>query len=283
MPWLQNTESGVLWERPTCCTSKLNSRTLTVLGVNVLAFKLWKKIEQSDSFRYAKLKCKQLIGKEPKFKLDTRLAIESYPGWVIVPELIKQDDIVYAIGICDDIGFELAIIARQKVQVFAFDPTPYSVEWIKKQTLPAEFNFNPWAVSDKDGTFYFYPRIKRDGKKSKVMYTFHQQVEARDDGISVEAWTIESMAKKLGHEKIDLLKIDVEGAEYDVIDSIVASALRPKLLLIEFHHRFKGIGKDKTINAVKTLRAAGYLIVNISATGREIAFVHQKALIDAHS
>lgn len=196
----------------------------------------------------------------------------------MVPELLHDNDIVYSVGICNDIAFELGIMQQKDIQVFAFDPTPYSIQWISQQTLPARFNFFPWAAAGTDGTFFLYPLTNKRGKISEEMYTIHNQEEQRNDGISVEAFTIESMAKRLGHEKIDLLKIDIEGAEYDVFDSLLNSSLRPKQILVEFHHRFKDIDKDKTVKAINSLHDNGYLIASISAAGREICFVYKNAL-----
>ena len=240
--------------------------------------KPWYKYTQSNGFRSLKLKLRQLFGIEPKFKQDIDLTTQSYPGWVIVPELLHAGDVVYSVGICNDIAFELGAIKQHDVQLFAFDPTPFSVKWIEEQTLPANFKFFPWAAAGKNGSFYLYPRINKHGKVSEVMYTFHDNEEPRDDGVSVEAYNISSMAEKLGHSKIDLLKIDIEGAEYEVFDSLLSSTLRPRQILVEFHHRFKGIGPAKTVSAIKALRENNYLIAHISATGREMCFVHKDAL-----
>jgi len=218
-----------------------------------LAKNAWKKFEKSDGFRKFKLKFKQLIGKEPKIKTDVKLDTRNYSGWMLVPQLINQGDTVYSIGICDDIAFETEIIQKRNAQIFAFDPTPYSVDWIGQQKLPENFKFFPWAASSQEG-----------------------QDEA--EGVTVDAFTVQSMARKLGHDHIDLLKMDIEGAEYDVIEGLLASKLSPKMLLIEFHHRFKGIGKHKTLNAVRLLRDAGYLVASVSVTGREISFVHQREM-----
>lgn len=243
--------------------------------------KRWKKIEQSDVFRKLKLSLKQIMGKEPKIKLDINLPQEEYFGWQVVPELLRENDIVYSIGICDDIGFETKAIECNDVNIFAFDPTPYSVDWIKSQKLPSSFHFYPWAASASDGNFFLYPRQNKKGKKSKVMYTFHQE-SAANDGVKVQALTIESMMKKLNHDTLDVLKMDIEGAEYDVIDNLMLSSVRPRMLLIEFHHRFKGIGKDKTINTVKLLRENNYLVSSVSATGREMCFVLKTSVHKHH-
>ncbi len=44
-------------------------------------------------------------------------------------------------------------------------------------------------------------------------------------------------------------------------------------LLVEFHHRFPGIGKQRTAATIEYLRTLGYRIFAISETGRELGFV----------
>jgi hypothetical protein len=67
--------------------------------------------------------------------------------------------------------------------------------------------------------------------------------------------------------------MDVEGAEYDVVDDILASGAPVSQLLIEFHHRFAGVGIERTRNAVTALNAAGYRIFFVSASGEEYGFI----------
>ncbi len=82
-----------------------------------------------------------------------------------------------------------------------------------------------------------------------------------------------SVAGKLGHSRIDLLKMDIEGAEYEVLEGLLVSPVKPRQLLIEFHHRFPGIGLKKTVNIIKHLQEVGYKIFAVSETGREVSFV----------
>jgi len=109
------------------------------------------------------------------------------------------------------------------------------------------------------------------------MYTFHQQGGEENQGVKVRALSLSSMLSELGHKRIDVLKMDIEGAEYEVVNCLLKSEIRPKMLLIEFHHRFKGIGKEKTISAVSGLREVGYLLASISSTGREFCFILEAA------
>ena len=101
-----------------------------------------------------------------------------------------------------------------------------------------------------------------------------------DDFIDAPAYTVRSIVETLGHEQVDLLKMDVEGAEDDIIDGLRHSRLPPLQLLVEFHHRFPGIGKERTAQAIDGLRQLGYRIFDISETGREIGFVLDKESIE---
>jgi hypothetical protein len=83
-----------------------------------------------------------------------------------------------------------------------------------------------------------------------------------------------SFLAELQHSRIDLLKMDIEGAEYAVIDDIVASGIIVKQLLVEFHHRWKEVGVSKTKHAVRKLNAAGYRIFAVSPNGEEYGFLN---------
>jgi FkbM family methyltransferase len=238
----------------------------------------WKKIEKSDGFRRAKLFVKRLQGKEPRLQADTLVNLRSYDCWSLCPDLLKSGDIIYSLGVGDTIEFDLELIESLGVAVHAFDPTPHAMKWIETQDLPSRFHFHPWAAAAKDGKLFLYPRIKGDGSKSSIMYTIMEEGQTEAAGVEVPAFTLASMMEKLGHESIDLLKMDIEGAEYGVIDTLLASSVRPAQLLIEFHHRFKEIDMQQTVDAIQSLRTAGYGLTDIAPTGREFSFVKLSAL-----
>jgi hypothetical protein len=63
-----------------------------------------------------------------------------------------------------------------------------------------------------------------------------------------------------GHSRIDLLKMDIEGAEYVVIDEIVGEKIPVRQLLVEFHHRLSSVGTGKTKRALALLEQHGMCI-----------------------
>ena len=67
--------------------------------------------------------------------------------------------------------------------------------------------------------------------------------------------------------------MDIGDAEYEVVEGILAAKHKPKQLLVEFHHRFPQIGKQKTVESLKALREVGYRVAAVSYTGYEVSFV----------
>lgn len=223
-----------------------------------------------------KLFLKRISGKElwlkPEIKVDT---VET-ADWNYIGDRLGPDSIVYSLGVGDSIEFDLDLIDRFGLTVFGFDPTPYAMQWVEDQSLPERFIFKPWAAAAEDGSLRLYRRVNRRGKRAEVMWTADENAGDSDDFMDAPAYTVQTMMDKLDHERVDLLKMDVEGAEYLILDALRSAKNPPEQLLVEFHHRFPGIGKERTAASIEMLRGLGYKIFGISETGREVGFVLER-------
>ena len=85
--------------------------------------------------------------------------------------------------------------------------------------------------------------------------------------------TFSTIISELGHTHIDVLKMDIEGSEFLVIDDILNSDISITQILIEFHGRFIENGVLKTKNAIGSIISHGYLLYNTSISGEEFSFV----------
>jgi len=86
------------------------------------------------------------------------------------------------------------------------------------------------------------------------MFTMMAEDASSENAIEVPAYCISSVASRLGRSRIDLLKMDIEGAEYEVLEGLLDSPIKPNQLLVEFHHRFPAIGLEKTVDMISLLR-----------------------------
>ena len=101
-----------------------------------------------------------------------------------------------------------------------------------------------------------------------------QEAAAKSMSIDAPVHQLQTIMKMLGHDRIDVLKMDIEGAELPVIDSL--SKLRPQIaqLLVEFHHRV-GVATEveATRRAIQQLEEMGFRLFHNSDVGKEFSFL----------
>ena len=135
-----------------------------------------------------------------------------------------------------DTPFSLYLGKKYGSECFAVDPTRKHAAALRKleETVPG-FNFLPVAVGAKTGTTEFF---ESNVNISGSLMSNHRNVR-NDPGVSyqVEVLSINDLLKRVGCRKVALLKLDIEGAEFDLLNSLRREHLRPiAQILVEFHH-----------------------------------------------
>ncbi len=217
-----------------------------------------KVIQKKDFYRYNTIKIKDLI------TLGNKNA-----SWTIANQLIMPNSIVYSLGVGTDLSFDLKLIEKFNVTVHAFDPTPKSISWLNEQLLPDKFHFYPYGIADFCGEIEF----TLPSNSNHVSGSIENHLGSTGKTIQVPVKDLITIMGELNHNHIDILKMDIEGAEYDVIDHIINNKIEVKQLLVEFHHRFPKIGIQKSKKAIRDLKQAGYKIFHISNNGEEYSFI----------
>jgi len=188
-------------------------------------------------------------------------------SWCVCPDGLSASSVVYSFGVGEDVSFDLELIRRFGLRVHAFDPTPRSIEWASRQALPQGFVLHAYGVADFDGIAKFVPPVD----PGHVSHTLLER-ETPWPAIEVPVHRLTTIMKQLGHQRIDLLKMDIEGAEYAVLSDLLASRIPVNQLLVEFHHRWPGVGPERTKQAIRSLNSAGFRIFHVSASGEEYSF-----------
>ena len=180
-------------------------------------------------------------------------AIYSFPGGIrlfvrspggdkgIVNEIFVHKEYTHEIGENDiivDIGAHIgafSVVAGKKAskgKVFSYEPEPSNFQQLKKNVelnnLQNVSIFNMGVLGSK-GTKEFYSSNQHTGGSSVL--------KVPGKKISASFTTIEDIFQENGLEKIDYLKMDVEGAEYDILMKTPSACLaKIAYLALETHN-----------------------------------------------
>ena len=206
----------------------------------------------------------------PQVNVDKRVFGSEYGGHCVALNHLDENSVVYSAGLGLDITFDEELIDEYRLSVHGFDPTPKSIKHLKTHGMPDGFHLHEYGISDKNGSQTFHIPVNPE----HISHSTTNHRNTSTEAIEVAMQTLQTTMEALGHDSIDLLKMDIEGSEYDVIDEICREEIQVRQILIEFHHHFDNIAVSSTKAAVDKLNQHGYKIFNISPDGHEVSFIH---------
>jgi len=143
-------------------------------------------------------------------------------------------------------------------RVFAFEPLPANFRLLERQmTLNSSENLTcfPRAVAGEAGTV----TLSYDARDSfSTSATVFKDTPGQPDSVDVEAVTLHDVFTEYKIERCDLLKMDCEGAEYDILYRCLPEDLRRiDQIAMEVHRGPKG---NENIDALEAFfRSNGFL------------------------
>lgn len=206
-------------------------------------------------------------------------------GYHLPKNFLTADSICYCIGAGDDISFDTELKVMYDANVYIFDPTPVGIDHFQQlkqycrnnQVLTLDDEQEPFTyristeqinaitfvdigVWDERKNMKFYSP-QRENYPSHSVYLFkesNEYIEAPVDRLS-------NLMRMLGHTMLDMVKLEIEGAEYTVIDTILDDKLDIKSILVEFDEVHNANDKSFHFRIKKTcdkLKKAGYILVH---------------------
>jgi FkbM family methyltransferase len=180
----------------------------------------------------------------------------SYGGWLVPAGLPADDWIAYSVGIGADISFDLELIHRWNATVRAFDAVAAFVDDANVETADEpRFGARQAAIATVDGPLRMQVSDVEHSRSvsSAELYESANYVE-------LPGRTLPSLMAEVGDERIDLLKLDIEGAEYAVLPRLDLRSLGVKVFATQLHHTGT-VGQARQL--IDGLRTAGYLPVGV--------------------
>jgi len=229
--------------------------------------------------RFIKLKINQKINKIEISKFGTK-----YGNWTVPSKLLNNNSVCYLAGAGEDISFDIEITEKYVCNTFILDPTPRAkihydkiaqnlINGIETKIHDSSYTYKISKNNFQKITFlelglWDNEEIIKFYKPKNENYVSHSIVNLQktNDFISLNVNRLSNIMKNFNHKTIDILKIDIEGAEYKVLDTILEDKLDIKVICIEFDETHTPLDNNylsRICEYIKKLRNVGYIIIDI--------------------
>lgn len=236
---------------------------------------------------------------EPEGSFDLRRMGSSYGGWVIAhnPELYGSSFLSAGAG--EDISFDVELSSIYGMRGLIVDPTPRAIVHVEEVLQragqrrtepyclggdqpvsaydlsglkPDSITFLPEALwSDDEGVDFFPPNEEKNVSHSIFLKRGSNQTQS----LRVGSVSPRSLAEKVDPGEILLVKLDIEGAEVDVISPLLESFPAMQQFLIEFDvEKTQRSDRHQLVQkSLDDLSSAGFVLAHRS--GKNLLFVNR--------
>jgi FkbM family methyltransferase len=206
-----------------------------------------------------------------------RLGTE-YGGYYVPVDRVESDWVCYCAGVGEDIAFDLGLIERFGCHVYAFDPTPRAVQFVKDHAVDvSKYHFYPYGVWAEDTTLRFYAPQDPSHVSHSIVNMQHT-----DDYFTAECKTLATLMRELNHTHIDLIKLDIEGAEHRVLQTMLQDNIVPRVICVDFDQPLEAFSFNAirsfylAVLTTRKLRKHGYHLAH--TTTWACAFLHESVV-----
>ncbi len=185
----------------------------------------------------------------------------NYGGWSLIDQPKLKNNIIISAGVGEDISFDVEMINKYDLKVIFVDPTPRALQHLSifKNSLgnPKTGSYlngglQPIEAYDLTGitesNFFIVDKalFNTSGKiikffsppnKEHVSHSisnWQNNFKKESEYIEVQTISLSDLLKKHNIDNISMIKLDIEGAEIEVINDMIKNKIYPNQLLVEF-------------------------------------------------
>ena len=218
----------------------------------------------------------------------------NYGSWVIPKNFLSKKSTCYLVGAGENISFDCEIAKRYKSKVYIIDPTKRAKEHFESlkecvlkrkdedrgcgidESSLGRLEYLSYGIAGETGIRKFF----EPNNPEYVSYSI-VNLQNTKKYFKARCYKTSDLMKNLGHKKIDLLKLDVEGAEYEVIESIIKDSVAIDVICVEYdelHNPMNKGYKKRIKKSVSSLIKNDYQLVSVDSLSN---YTFVKSSLDA--
>lgn len=206
----------------------------------------------------------------------------SYSFCMVPEKLVHPNSVIYSFGAGEDIHSDIEMIRKYGCEIIIFDPTPKSFEHFKNlrdKTLAGKeyctdlghpydvtikeiekIHFQKLALWREDSSIKFFSPLNSAHVSHSIT-----NIQNSNQYITVAGKKLSTIMKELNHQHIDYLKLDIEGAEFEVVENIIEEGIDINAIYIEYHYAnsenpLKNV--QKIHHSLQRLISSGFQIIH---------------------
>ena len=190
-------------------------------------------------------------------------------GHSFLPHVLTRDSTIVDFGVHKG-EFAGDLIRGFSCRVFGAEPVPELYA-----QLPQHENFAalPVAVGERNG------QVDINVFDSRCASVVSKETENNVTTVSVECVTLEEFLSRFNLSFVDLLKIDIEGAEIGLFRGANDDTLQKiKQITIEFHDFLFPETRRDVAEVMERLKALGFWRINFSLDNTDVLFINRNVL-----
>lgn len=178
----------------------------------------------------------------------------------LIRDILNSKSVVVDVGTGYSADFSLSLIKKYPgLKSFGIDPTQkHQVGLTNISNQEKNFSYTQKALYTKNTTISFY---ESDHRESGSLFEKHYNIKKYPSHeYLVETVTLSELLSLTQSDYIDILKMDIEGAEYDILAHASSEVLENVgQIIVEFHHKTVGIYTKKDTRKIrKKLTSIGF-------------------------